>query len=79
VISLLKKSALSWLRPQMELETPQKWRIWCPIWDESVHRGSFSTGCDAKPLPALHFEPNLAVGTQAGAEGKQVFSKKLGT
>jgi hypothetical protein len=32
------------LRPQMELETPQEWRIWCPIWDDSVHRGSFSTG-----------------------------------
>jgi hypothetical protein len=25
--SLLKKSALSWLRPQMKLETPKKWRI----------------------------------------------------
>jgi hypothetical protein len=25
--SLLKKSALSWLRPQMKLETPQEWRI----------------------------------------------------
>src|SRR5215203_5621863 len=43
-VSLLKKSALSWLRPLIGLETPQKRRIWCPIWGESVHRGSFSTG-----------------------------------
>jgi hypothetical protein len=43
-LGLLKKSALSWWRPLIGLETPQKRRIWCPIWGESVHRGSFSTG-----------------------------------
>ena len=44
-VSLLKKSALSWLRPQIGLETPQNGRIWCPIWGESGHQGSFSTRC----------------------------------
>src|SRR5215218_7547381 len=43
-VSLLKKSASGWLRSQIGLETPQNRRIWCLIWDESVHRGSFSTG-----------------------------------
>src|SRR5829696_3265076 len=42
-VSLLKKSAPSSLRLQIGLEERQNRRIWCPIWYESGHEGSFST------------------------------------
>ena len=42
---LLKGSAPSKLRPNIGLEQSQNRRIWCPIWGESVRRGSSSTRC----------------------------------
>src|SRR5215217_2729371 len=42
-ISLLKKSTLSRIGPQIGLQKPQKRRVWCPIWGENRYQGSSST------------------------------------
>ena len=41
----MKKPASSRLRPGTGLRKPQNRPIWCLIWANSGHRGSFSTGC----------------------------------